>query len=273
MSGVIAKPELKTIKGWLQSDTVKGEIAKVLPRHMSPERMARVAINALTRTPKLADCTQESFFRCLMDLSQWGLEPNGRDAHLIPYGKECTLILDYKGLVTLAYRSGKVKLIHADVIREGDLFAYDLGELNEHTPWAWRVDGNKPTESGKIIGAYCLVKMSGGVTKCEVMTVDEIEGIRQRSRAGTSGPWVTDFSEMAKKSAFRRVSKWLPLSAELKEAVMGDDDRVIDAVVVDRTRVKRAASLNLQVQSLESSELSEEEKRVIDQSDREAPSE
>ena len=67
------------------------------------------------------------------------------------------------------------------------------------------------------------------MVKAEVMTTEEVERIRARSKAGKEGPWVTDWNEMAKKTVFRRLSKWLPLSAEYRDAVDKDDD-VLDAV-------------------------------------------
>lgn len=227
------KPKTKqmTIRDHLQSSEFIAELAKALPSHMKPERMARIALTAMTRTPMLAECTQPSFFRCLMDLSQWGLEPDGRRAHLIPFRDnkkgtvECTLILDYKGLVELAYRSGIVKNIHADVVRSGDIFEYSLGIVEKHTPWAFRTDADRPTIAGDIIAAYCIVQLKGDATKCEVLTKDEVDSVRKRSKASQSGPWVSDYNEMAKKTAFRRVSKWLPLSAEIQDAFERDDDR------------------------------------------------
>lgn len=219
-----------SIRQWLQSEQMAGEIAKALPKHMSPERMMRVAMTCLTKVPKLAECTPESFMQCLLSLSQWGLEPDGRRAHLIPYKNnktnthECTLIIDYKGLVELAYRSGVVKTIHADVVHEGDIFVYSLGEIKDHTPWAFRVDAGKPKEQGKVVAAYARIVMTGDVCKCEVMTAQEVEAIRMRSIAGQSGPWKSDWAEMAKKTAFRRASKWLPLSAEIQDAFDKDGD-------------------------------------------------
>jgi recombination protein RecT len=248
VSTAITKPT--SLKQWLQSDQLKNEVGKVLPKHMRPERMLRVAITALTRTPKLNECTQESFVKCLLDLSSFGLEPNGRDAHLIPFANkqtsttECTLIIDYKGLVTLCYRSGIVKKIHADVVREGDLFVYDLGEVKQHTPWTFRVDADKPKQAGEVIAAYCLVQMANDTSKCEVMTTAEIESIRKRSRSGESGPWKTDWSEMAKKTVFRRCSKWLPMSPELADALERDDDKIVDAVSV--TASVQRSSLNIE---------------------------
>lgn len=220
-----ARPQL-TIKQHLESDAFKASISKVLPKHVTPERMARVAVTALTRQPKLAECDQVSFFRCLMDLSQWGLEPDGRRAHLIPFENrkrgvvECQLIIDYKGLVELALRSGSVSYIHADIVCENDTFEYDRGELKKH-----KIDFR--SDRGRMYAAYALVRMKDGTEKCEVLSKDEIDGIRARSKASGTGPWVTDYNEMAKKTAFRRVSKWIPLSAELRDAAELDDD-VID---------------------------------------------
>jgi recombinational DNA repair protein RecT len=59
----------------------------------------------------------------------------------------------------------------------------------------------------------------------EVMTLREVDDIRMRSMSKDSGPWVTDFEEMAKKTVFRRHSKVLPMSAELAQAMASDDDQ------------------------------------------------
>jgi len=218
------------------------QLRRVLPKHVTPERMARVALTALTRTPKLAECDQASFFQCLLSLSQWGLEPDGRRAHLIPFENrkrgvvECQLIIDYKGLVELAYRSGFVKSIHADVIREGDLFEYSLGKILKHVPHFLRVDGAKPETSGKVIAVYCIAEMVGETVKTEVLSKEEVDAVRSRSKAGSSGPWVTDYNEMAKKTAFRRCSKWLPLSAEFRDALERDDDKRENDVIESTPR-------------------------------------
>lgn len=220
-----------TIRDRLKNPTMIAELGKAMPKHCSPERMARVALTALMRVPLLAECTEASFFKCLLDLSQWGLEPDGRRAHLIPFKNnktgeyEVQLIIDYKGLAELAHRSGSVTSIHADVIHEGDVFQYNLGKVLAHVPWFLRRDADKPAVAGDVIGAYCHVDLKDGASKSEVLSRDEIEAIRARSKASKFGPWVTDWCEMAKKSAFRRVSKWLPLSADLHDVLDRDEDK------------------------------------------------
>lgn len=206
------------IRQVLQQPAIADQIAKALPSHMTPDRFIRVALTAMTRTPKLADCTQASVMRCLLDCSAMGLEPDGRRAHLIPYKDQCTLIIDYKGLVELCRRSGDVSSIHADTVCENDVFEYDLGEIKRHT-----VDFRKPR--GAVYAVYAMATLKDGSRQSSVLTREEVESVRSRSRAGTSGPWVTDWAEMAKKTAFRRLSKWLVLSPEIRDAFERDDDR------------------------------------------------
>lgn len=189
-------------------------LAQSLPKHLSPDRFARIAITALTRTPKLVDCTQESLFRCLLDLSAAGLEPDGRHAHLIPYGRECTLILDYKGIVRLIRQSGEISVIHADVVYDNDEFEFSHGSGGKliHRP---QMKGDR----GNPVCVYSYCRMKDGSEDFDVMTVDDVERIRRLSKAGNSGPWKDHWGEMAKKTVIRRHSKMLPLAFETVEAI------------------------------------------------------
>ena len=207
------------IKSLIQSEAGKKQFALALPAHITPDRFVRVALTAMTKTPKLAQCTKESLLSALLDCSAIGLEPDGRKAHLIPYGDKCTLIVDYKGLVDIARRSGEIGDIHADVVCQNDRFDYSFGTDAKlvHVP--------AMKDRGAVIAAYSCVKLKDGSSSFEVMNIDEIEKIHTRSKAASSGPWVTDWNEMAKKTVFRRHSKWLPVSSEFQDAVDRDFDR------------------------------------------------
>ncbi len=249
MKAAEQKPQM-TIHQLLNHPKFKDDIAKSIPNHCNPDRMLLVALNSIRRTPKLAECTQVSFIKSMMELTQWGLEPDGRRAHLIPYRNnrencvECQLIIDYKGYVELAYRTGVVKNLHADVVHAGDVFRYSKGKLLEHVPWFLRTDAGKPKEQGEIIAVYCLAELDGGLEKVEVLPKADVDAIRKRSKAAMSGPWVTDWNEMAKKTAFRRLSKWLPLSAEIIDAFDADADRLdLPAVPVANKLVAPADDL------------------------------
>jgi len=233
---IATAPGKLTIRQHLESTTFAQAVAKALPKHLTPDRFIRVAVTAITRTPKLAQCDQASFFAQLLTLSQFGLEPDGRRAHLIPFENrkrgvvECQLIIDWKGLVELAMRSGSVSNLHADVVREGDLFEYSAGKVEKHIPHFLRRDAGAPAEAGGVYAVYALAEFKDGSRKAEVLSVAEIDAVRGRSRASQYGPWVTDYNEMAKKTAFRRLSKWLPLSPEFRDVLEKDEESYVQPV-------------------------------------------
>lgn len=207
----------RSIATLLRSESVQEQLALALPKYLTPDRMMRVALTTINRNPKLLGCTPESLLSCLMQCAQAGLEPDGRNAHLIPYGDQCTVIFDWKGLVSLARRNG-VKAIHGDVVCDNDFFepSFEGGVKLVH-----KVDYRKPR--GAVYAAYCYAIIDGE-PDYEVMNLQEIEAIRKRSMAGNSGPWVKDWNEMAKKTVLRRFSKRWPLDPEVAAAMNGDDD-------------------------------------------------
>jgi len=215
-----------SVKEWLGSSKLKNQLAAAMPQHCTPDRMMRVISTAMTKTPKLQNCSKASLFSAFMTCSELGLEPNGIHAHLVPFKKTCQLILDYKGLVELVMRTKKVSYLHADKVCEFDTFDYSKGELRDHI-----IDFKTPR--GKAYAYYALARMVDGGEVCVVMTLDEVNEIRERSQAGGDGPWVTDFDEMAKKTVFKRLSKWLPISAEVLDQINQDEDTIAPEQKID----------------------------------------
>lgn len=204
----------------LQSPEMEKQFAAVLPAICTPERFTRFALSSVRRVPKLLDCDPKSVMSAFMTCAELGIEPDGRRAHLIPYGRECTLIIDWKGMKELVLRSGFVAFLHAGNVHEGDHFRYGINATGPFLEWEPMTAGGK---RGDIIGAFAVAKMKSGELVHEFMTLDEIKAIQARSKAGRSGPWTTDFGEMAKKTVLRRLMKGLPMSPELQKAIEADD--------------------------------------------------
>jgi len=201
----------------------KPEIARALPRHMDPDRLARIATTVMRQTPQLGQADPASFLGALMTCAQLGLEPGPLGhAYLVPFKNnktgtlEVTFIPGYRGLLELARRSGHVKSISAHVVKDGDEFHYQLGlePKLEHRP------GEKRGDTRYV---YAVVHYKDGGYDMEVMSRDEVEQIRKRSRAANNGPWVTDWDEMARKTVLRRLAKRIPMSVELAQAVAQDE--------------------------------------------------
>lgn len=203
-------------------------IEAVMPKHMSAERLYQIALSAINTTPRLAECDPSTILSCVMKCSALGLEPSAVDglgrAYILPYrskqGMQAQLIIGYKGMLDLARRSGEIKDISARAVYEGDEFEYSFGldESLHHRPAAREhKEGERPTH------VYMVAHFKDGGHYMDVMTAQEVEAVRKRSKAANNGPWVTDYEAMAKKTVIRRAFPYLPASIEAQTAAASDE--------------------------------------------------
>ena len=223
-TGQIQSKEQKTdtIQQVLQNSAVRAALDEVLPKGLDVPRFARVAMSALRNSPALMQCSPQSFLSALLQSATLGLEPNTPMGHsyLIPYGQECTLVVGYEGYIDLAYRSGVVTSISANVVREGDDFEWGEGSepyirhAVKTNPQTY-TQGQQTYLSGRdTTHAYAVAQLLGGGKVQVVLLKAEIDAIKSRSRASHNGPWVTDPVAMQKKTAIRQLRKFLPMSPQ-----------------------------------------------------------
>lgn len=195
------------------------KIMAALPEHMTVTRMLSIVMTEVRKTPKLTKCSLPSLFSAVLQCSQLGLEPGNAlgHAYLIPYADTCQFIVGYRGMIDLARRSGQIISITAQTVYENDHFEFEFG-LNEklkHVP----ADG----ERGRLVRVYALAKLKDGGYQFDVMSKEQVDKIRSRSKSKDNGPWVTDYEEMAKKTVIRKLFKYLPVSIELQKAAALDE--------------------------------------------------
>lgn len=206
----------------------QGEIAKMLPKHLNVERLLKVAQIAATTTPALLKCDVASLVAAIGQCAQMGLEPNTvlGHAYLVPFntkrkdasGNErwvnsVQVIVGYKGMLDLARRSGQIVSIAAHEVCENDEFEcrYGLNEILDHKP--------AMHDRGPIVAFYAVAHMKDGGHAFEVMPVESVQDIMKATQSkGKYGPWLDHFSEMGRKTAIRRLAKYLPLSIEFQTA-------------------------------------------------------
>lgn len=226
-----AKKTPKEIKDYIK--IYQGEIEKALPKVMTPERFSRIALSAVSNNPALQKCTPLSFISAMMNAAQLGLEPNTPlgQAYLIPYKGRCQFQLGYKGLIDLAYRSGEVKSIQAQVVYENDEFEFEFG-LDPKLK-------HKPARSsrGEAVYYYAVFKLVNGGEGFEVMSKEDIlEHAKKYSKTFDNGPWQTNFDEMAKKTVLKKALKYAPMKTDFIKA-MGTDETVKSEINGDMASV------------------------------------
>jgi len=215
---------------WLNANL--DQIGRAMPAGTRPERLARIFATELTRMPGLIACTRSSLIGGFLQATQCGLEIGSHlgQAWLVPFRVKgtptATLIIGYKGLVALAYRSGQVANVQAWDVRELDQYeppSYGTRPEIVHRPVRGR-------EQSEVVAAYAIVRLRDSDTpNMEWMWRDEIDKVRSRSRAAARGdsPWNTDYAMMARKTALRRACKYIPQTTEsraLHAAIVIDEE-------------------------------------------------
>lgn len=216
MAGAITKGRTDS---FMESVTKRStSFANLLPEGMKTDWFIQEVRVAIARAPKLMECDQVSVFDAITTCAQLGLSPSGRlgSAYLIPFKDRCTLVVGYRGYLDLAYRSGEVVGMQAQVVYEADTFEWEEGlePILRHK----RSEADNP---GAMKAVYAVAQMKNGYRTFVVMTRREVEAIKARSPGARQrgGPWDTDPGEMAKKTAIRRLVKLLPLSPQKAQAL------------------------------------------------------
>lgn len=219
-----------TLRAYLNDARVKTQLGEVLPAYLKADRLVKIVVAAAQHNPTLLQCSRESILLSVMEAGQLGLEagsPIGH-AYLVPFRNrktnkyEATLIIGYRGLIELARRSGEVASVEARVVHERDEFecAFGLTPKLVHRPY---LNG----DPGPMKLAYAVIRIKGTDNEpiVEIMSKSDIEAIRKRSRASDSGPWVTDYEQMARKTVLRRAMHYAPMPTVMAEVMAREDAR------------------------------------------------
>lgn len=246
---VASKDRQKTLKDLFHS--AQSSIAAVLPKHLTAERILRITLAATSQNPTLLECSPRSILLATLQAAQLGLEPNTPLglAYLVPHRNkktgqhEAQFIPGYRGLIRLAVQSGDVVVVHSRVIHARDEYdvAYGLDPKLTHRPYIPACDA-KPADCdpGPLVAVYAVAELKTGGKVFEFMSRAQVDAIRHRSKASDGGPWVTDYEEMARKTAIRRLCKSLPLATELLGRALDAQARAEEGEAPDFSEVASA---------------------------------
>lgn len=205
------------------------ELGRALPRGMDADRMARLALTVLRQSEmaaqksgnpnmSLANCSPQSFAGALMMAAALGLEPgvNG-EAYLVPYKRECQLIIGYQGYAKLFWQNPLARHLDAQAVYENDEFDYEYG-------LAPRLS-HKPArgERGNVIYYYAVATLSTGGSAFVVLTPQEVKKLRG-GKVGSSGNIDDPMRWMERKTVLRQLVKTLPRSTNLNAAMQADEE-------------------------------------------------
>ena len=210
------------------------KFAAVLGGAAETARFQQIVISAIAASQAAGqdllapDVDRGSLLLACLYAAESGLSPDPNRGHcyFIPRRNKRTgkkhvqFQTGYKGLLDLAYRSGKVSAVETGIVYEKDIFNFQRGtDSYLH---------HKPGVPGKTLGApthaWAMAQIPGCRPVFEVVTLEEIEQARKRGGDRAFSPWDSDFAAMARKVPFRRLAKWLP-QCDLLQRVVHIEER------------------------------------------------
>src|SRR5215469_1799057 len=209
----------------------KGYYNAVSPAFVAGDAFVAMAMGYLRARPKLAVAATRnpgSFLAALSECARQGLVL-GETYHIVgPFndpkgevtgvqgGVYCVGMRDYKGEIELMYRSGGVRTVVYDVIRDRDTFKRGRHphEAPEFAPLDEGLASDADRGELKGVFAYAILE-SGAVSRVVVMGRDEIMRHREASRNKKlwDGPW--EISAWLK-TGIHELRKGVPTSAEYR---------------------------------------------------------
>ena len=238
-----------------QIEKMANQFQNALPNKIGVERMLRIVMTAILTNPKLAQCEPNSFFGAVLQSLQLGLEVNTPlgQAYLIPrwdknaWGKgrpgfKCNFQMGYQGLLELCYRYGRYRQITAEIVYQGDDFAFEKGtaQFLRHIP---KGKNDTPTH------VWALYELDNGGQRFVVWTWEKIMEHAKRfseSYDNETGKWSYSAwssneesqQSMGKKTVLSDVLSYAPKSVELINAILADEKAVIAKPVTEGGETK-----------------------------------
>lgn len=217
---------ISEFRGSLQA--MQPEFAKALPAHIASDKFTRVVMSAVQANPDVLNADKRTLLGACMKAAQDGLLVDGREAALTIYNGKGGKVVQYMpmiaGILKKARNSGEISTIAAELVYERDSFKYRIINGKPEMSHEPDVFGDR----GEVKGAYACAVLKDGSTMIEVMSKADIEKVRAASRAKDSGPWVSWWGEMARKTVLRRLAKRLPSSSDreddLQQTIRRDDE-------------------------------------------------
>lgn len=208
----------------LEAQKMNDQFKAALPKHIPLDRFVRVLMTAINSNPDLQTVEKRSLWNAALKAAQDGLMPDGKHGAIVVYkdkrrGPIAQWLPMIAGIRQQVRNSGEVTTWEVHCVYEKDEFDFELGDNPHilHRP-------ARGEDRGKVIAAYSVATLKGGDKTREVMWRDQIEAIREQSRAKDTGPWVSHYDEMCRKTVARRHAKVLPMSSDLDDLLRRDED-------------------------------------------------
>lgn len=198
----------------------EGQISALLPSNVGFDVFVAQLRKAIVSNPGILQCTQASLLNAVLEATELGLNISGTEGEgwIIPFKnsynidgrwtkvEEATFIPGYRGIVKLVYMTNLVENIDAHVVYADDHFIMELG-MDRRLEFRPNLN---PPDKREVLGVYVLIRDKEGGVHFDWVSKNDLDKIRQSSKAPDSPAWKNWYKEMIKGKALKRVLKTYP---------------------------------------------------------------
>lgn len=199
----------------------KNQVALALPKHISADRMIRLAMTSFSQNRALQSCDMNSIFSSVVIAAQLGLEIGvGGQGYLVPYKGKATFVPGWQGLVDLVSRAGRAT-VWTGAVYQGDQFDWALGD----NPFVKHQPSGDGDHWKQITHVYAIGRVNGSnYPVIEVWTMDRVvRHLNKFNKVGASHYALKDDGQnmemYARKVVLLQVLKYMPKSIEVQKAM------------------------------------------------------
>ena len=214
----------KQLKQMVASDEIQQRFNEVLGEK-APAFLASL-LSVTYADNRLRECDPNTVVTSAMKAAVLDLpvDKNIGFAWIIPYKNSAEFQMGYKGYIQLALRTGQYQAINAFEIYEGEQL------IEDRVSGKIKIEGERAGDKVTHYASY--FQLNNGFEHAEVMTVEEIDNHAakfSKSYQRKDSAWNTSYSTMAKKTVLKRnISRYGPLSIDVKKAFEADEDNGIE---------------------------------------------
>ncbi len=227
----------RDLVSFVDEPKLRHELAEVLPATVTEAQFVRAFKNAVIADPSgnLLKADRVSLYQAVLRCAMDGVLPDGREGVILPF-------YDNK---TKQFRAQFIRMIGGDrricgeygwaldarVVYENDGFDPDFENHRAN---------HKPTrlgqERGEILGAYAIAEhRDGRKVGPVVMSMDDIQKIRKKSKQPDGQLWTEWFDRACEKTVAKRVMKQIPWDSKDRERIdriLADDTNGDEAIAM-----------------------------------------
>lgn len=223
---ILQKTSFDKIKAYAEMDDVKKRFINLLGDRDGRAYVESVVI-AVANNENLQQCTPKSIMISAMRAASLKLsvDPIMKQAHLVPMGKDATLIVDYHGLVQLSTNTNYYEIAP-------NVFEVYEGEEIQTERFSGKITIGGQRINDKVTGWCSYFKAKNGTERFLYMSNEECDAHGKKYSKAYASPrsgWNTDREKMRRKTVLRNlVSRWGNFSPQVQSVIM-QDEQAIDA--------------------------------------------